>query len=277
LEHSEILRKITADLEHGELSFPSTARVALKLKRALDNPDCHLEEAARLIKTDPLLSTKVVALANSAALNASGRTITDVRSAAMRLGFRHLRSLACSMVVRELADNATPRTRELADALWKHTVHVASLAYVIARRVTRLDAETAFFAGLLHEIVGFYLISRAGDYPVLLEKDLGHWSEGAQAELGDALLTLLSVPDAVRATIADYWSGFLQMPPATLGDTLLLADNLAPVDNPLYSLEKTPRNDTRARISLLVNGEILREILEESTQETNSLVEALSY
>lgn len=277
MEHSEILRKITADLEHGELSFPSTARVALKLKRALDNPDCHLEEAARLIKTDPLLSARVVALANSAALNASGRTITDVRSAAMRLGFRHLRSLACSMVVRELADNATPRGRELADALWEHTVHVASLAYVIARRVTRLDAETAFFASLLHEIGGFYLIARAGDYPILFEKDLGNWSENAEAELGSALLAVLSVPDAVMATIADYWGGFLQMPPATLGDILLLADNLSPVDNPLHTLESTPRIDNRARVSLMIDGEMLREILEESAQETKSLVEALAF
>lgn len=275
MEHSEILRKITADLAHGELAFPGTARVAMKLKQALDNPDCHFEDAARLIKTDPLLSTKVVALANSAALNSSGRAITDVRSAAMRLGFRHLRSLACSLVIRKLADNATPRGRELADALWKHTVHVASLAHVIARRVTRLDAETAFFASLLHEIGGFYLIARAGDYPILLEKDLGYWPEGTQAELGSALLSVLSVPDAVRVAITDYWNGFLQMPPLTLGDTLLLADNLAPVDNPLHTLENTPRSDTRAKISLLVDGELLREILEESARETASLVEAL--
>jgi len=47
----------------------------------------------------------------------------------------------------------------------EHTAHVASLAHVIARRVTRLDPETALFAGIIHEVGGFYLLSRVKDHP----------------------------------------------------------------------------------------------------------------
>ena len=43
-------------------------------------------------------------------------------------------------------------------------------ARVLARRVTRQNPDAAFFAGIVHEVGSFYLISRAADFPGLLRK-----------------------------------------------------------------------------------------------------------
>jgi HD-like signal output (HDOD) protein len=275
VERYEILKKIAAEIERGEVSFPTSAVVALRLKRALDDPDCPLDHAARLVQAEPLLSAKVVAVANSTVCNRSGRPITDVRTAVLRLGFRYLRALAVAVVSRQLAAPATARDRELADRLWEHTAHVAALAQVLARRVTRLDPETALFAGIVHEVGAFYLISRTRDHPGLLDEDFPAWSESGEAEVGRAVLKALAVPQPVIDAIEVCWQGYLAMPPTTLGDTLLLADELAPVESPLRDLDGCPRAGMAASIDLIVGEETLRDILRESAADVASLTAAL--
>jgi HD-like signal output (HDOD) protein len=275
MERYEILRKIASDLEHDKVSFPTNALVTLKLQRALGDPDCHVDDAARLIRAEPLLAARVVALANSTAFNASGRAITDVRTAVLRLGFRYLRSLTAAVVTRQLAISSSPADRQLATRLWEHTAHVAALAHVIARRVTHLDPETAMFAGIVHEVGAFYLIARAGEYPGLLDEDFSAWSETGEADVGRAVLKALSVPQAVIDAIEVCWQGFLAMPPTTLGDTLLLADELAPVESPLRDLDGTPREGMAASIDMLFGEETLSEIMRESADDVSSLTAAL--
>lgn len=276
MNRCEILKKISIELANNEISFPTHAMLGLKLQRALDDPDCHVDAAARLIKAEPLLSAKVVALANTSAFNPGGRAIADVRMAISRIGFRTLRSLATAVVTRQLAQASTnDREKAFAAQLWAHTAHVAALAYVIARKVTHQDPETAMFAGMVHEVGGFYMISRAREYPGLLDEDFPAWSESGEAELGRAVLRVLDVPAVVIEAIEVCWSGFLAMPPSSLGDTLLLADELSPVESPLRDLDGVPREGQAARIDLLIGQETLAEIMAESAAEVKAITDAL--
>ena len=275
MERYAILQKIASEIDRGEVSFPTNVLVALKLQRALDDPDCHVDGATRLIKAEPLLAAKVVALANATAFNPSRRAITDVRTAVLRLGFRYLRALATSVVTRQLAVTSSAADRKLAARLWEHTAHVAALAHVIARKVTRLDPETAMFAGIVHEVGAFYLISRAGDYPGLLDEDFSAWSESGEADVGRAVLKALAVPQAIIDAIEVCWQGFLALPPTTLGVTLLLADELAPVESPLRDLDGSPREGMAASIDMLIGEETLSEIMQESADDVKSLSAAL--
>lgn len=271
---SEIFREIAAEVARGDVEFPTSAQLALKLQRALDDPDFHVDDATRLIKAEPLLATKVVALANSVAFSRSGREITDVRTAVSRLGFRTIRGLAAAVVTRQLAGALPADYEDLASRLWAHTAHVAALARVIAREVTHQDPETAMFAGIVHEIGGFYMISRARDFPGLLDDGRSAWAESGEAEIGRAVLKVLAVPESIVAAIEVAWAGYLAMPPTTLGDTLLLADELAPLGSPLSVLADTP-GTAAASIDMLIGQEALSEILRESAAEVDSLVAAL--
>lgn len=278
MDRTELFRRIAAEADRGELVFPTHAEVGLHIKRALDDPDCSVDQAAKLIQADPLLAARVVAVANSVVYNRSGREITDLRQSVARLGFRTLRSLTMSMLVKQMSGQpGTPELKAMAHQLWEHTAHVAALSHVIARRVTRIDPETALFAGILHEVAGFYLIARAKDLPELIGEDTAGWQGEGEALIGAALFKILEVPEVVATAINDLWQGYLAIPPTSLGDTLLLAEELAPVASPLYwSPDHEAGKDAGTpQIEMALDEETLSSILAESAEEVQSLISAL--
>lgn len=274
MNRSQALMLLIEETNRGEFHFPTSARLAIKIKETLDDPECHLEAAEKLIQAEPLLAAKVVAVANSVAYNPSGREITDVRTAASRLGFHALRMMAMAFVARQMAGApSSPEQQRLAAALWEHTAHVAALCHVIAGTVTKQPADAALFAGLIHEIGGFYLLSRAEQYPVLLAPPATGGEEIDEASVVNALslavLINLRIPEAVLTAVEEYAEGFLSTPPASLGDTLILADHVAPLKSPW-----TAAAGSAALDSFFERG-TLNEILKESAGEVASLAEAL--
>jgi len=270
------LATIAADAERGEMIFPTNVDIALRVRRMLDDPDCAIEPLSKLISTEPVLSARVVAVANSIAYNPYGRTSSDLRSAVSRIGMNTLRSLATAVVVRQMqAMPKTPALQALAQRLWLHTTEVATLARVIAKKVTHQDPEAAFFAGVVHEVGSFYLLSRAADFPELLQEPFAAWREGGEAQLGRAVLKALAVPEPVLAALEVMWDGFLAMPPASLGDTLLLADELASQESPLAELAGLGRQGDLGDLNLLIGEAMLQSILADSAEEMASLSAAL--
>ena len=166
---------------------------------------------------------------------------------------------------------------------------------MIAKKVTRLDPDAALFVGLVHEVGGFFLLSRADDYPVLLEpipvvieeesttdgtdsideEDSDDESVRVEGELCLAVLKKLNVPDTVITAVSDYQAGFLSMPPHSMGDTLLLAEFLAPVPSPLRATGVAGPDD-HASIDMAIGEDTLAEILKESAEEVASISRALS-
>ena len=174
----------------------------------------------------------------------------------------------------------------MASQLWEHTAHVTALAHTLARRVTHVDPELALFAAIVHEIGGFYLLSRTADYPALLEGDPAEWNEddvmALEVELGRTVLQALGVPRNAMDAVEAYWDGYLAIPPHTVGDTLLLAEDLAPVHSPFRDGPVKRGQDAGSReigaaatIDMLVDTDTLSEILAESADEVASVAAAL--
>jgi len=288
----QVLASIATQIGQGEIAFPTSAQLALRVRAALDDPDCGVETIARLIRADPLLAARTVALANSALFSRGGRILTDIPGAIARLGFAVVRSLATAVVARQIAGAASlPAHRDLALRLWEHTTHMAALAYVLARRVTRQDPDTALFAGLVHEVGGFYLISRAAEFPGLLDAGLmGTWADEGDAEvdpeddrprpsfesrIGRAILEALNVPTRIIEAVEVLWQGYLSLPPESLGDTLLLANQLAPVASPLDAADAGSSRRPAVSIDMVVGDEMLTDILNEASGEVNALAAVL--
>jgi HD-like signal output (HDOD) protein len=278
MERIEALALIAEQASNGELAFPTGIDNSLKILRQLDDPDCHIERAVQLIKNEPLIAARVVSVANSAAYNRSGREITELHSAISRIGLRTTRTLTMAITTRQMA--GSPKSAELREAttkLWDHTAHVAALCHVIARRITHLDPETAFFAGIVHEIGGFYLISRAADFPGLLKGDPADWVEQAEPTIGRAILKRLDIPETTALAIESMWEGLLALPPVSLGDTLLLANELSPAKSPLYQAESITAGSSTGLIDSLVDDAMLSSILADASAEVESLAAALHF
>lgn len=275
MDKCEIFRLIASQVAQAELAFPTGVQVALKVRDALDDEGCQLTDAARLIQAEPLLASRVIAIANSVVYNRSGQAVTEVKTALSMLGFSTVRSLAMALVTRQMAGQSSdPQHRELLAKLWEHTAHVASLAHAIARHVTHQNPESALFAAIVHDIGGFYMLSRAAEFPGLLDGDFSDWVEFGEVLVGRAVLARLAVPEAVSAVLEEFWEGYLAMPPVTLADTLLLAEDLSPVASPLHRIAGVDEGRA-ADLEMLIGEEMLSRILNEAAEEVASLTRAL--
>jgi HD-like signal output (HDOD) protein len=268
---------IAAQAERGEIIFPTSVNAALRLQLALDNPDCHIEDAIKLVLGEPQLAARTVALANSAAFNRNGEAIvTNVRAAVMRIGYRSLQMLVASLVVRQFGSRIVdPELRFKAEQLWEHTAHVAALAQVFARRVTFINADTALFAAIVHEVGGFYLLSRADEFPGLLDADPENWVELCEEVVSREVMRKLSIPETVVTAITSMRNGLLDMPPNTLLDTLLLANQFAPVRSPLATKEFNPLPHEETALDFVLDKATLDSILQESSDEYQMMTAAL--
>jgi len=269
-------KTIAAQASCGELSFPANVEASVRLQQALLDPDCHADVATRLIQADPLLSARTVAIANSVAYNRSGTEISSVRSAVQRLGVRTLQSLVAALIVRQIGSRVTdPVLQDRMQRLWEHTAHTAALAQVIARRVTHVDPDTALFAGIVHEVGAFYLLSRAEDYPGILDGDPEEWTGHGETDIGCGVLAKLMVPESVMAAVEAMWGGMRALPPENLGDTLLLADDLAPVPSPMHTRPGATTPTAARTIDFAIGDGTFDAILRESAGEVESLYAVL--
>jgi hypothetical protein len=272
----DAFKAIAEQATRGELAFPTNVDASLKLQQALNDPNCHIDVAARLIQADPLMAARTVAIANSVAYNRSGMEVSSVRSAVQRLGVRTLQSLVASLIVRQLGSKIrNPLLKAKSQQLWEHTAHVAALAQVIARRVSHVDPDTALFAGIVHEVGGFYMLAQAENYPGVMEGEPEDWVEHGETQIGRGVLHKLMIPDNVMKAVEAMWMGMRALPPETLGDTLLLANDLAPVASPLHTRPGGTTPDAARTLDFAVGDGTLSAIMEESADEVKSLAAVL--
>lgn len=291
MNKTQALAHLVQEAQLGELVFSASVATSLKVQEAIDVSDCNLEQAAKIILNEPLLAAKVVAVANSAAYARAGQEITNVRSAIARLGFNTLRAIIAALVVKQIAGASKNMIiRSKINQLWKHSAQVAALAQVIARRITKVDPDTAMFAGIVHEVGGFYLLSRAEEFPCLLEtedpltsenigydevQEHGPYAEEQTVTIGRAVLANLKLPNEVNSAVEALWYGLRAMPPETLGDTLLLANELADTASPLDHRPHEGDPLFESEIDFVVGEGSLQGILEESEEEVQTLSAAL--
>lgn len=266
------LDKVLSEVAQGEVSFPTHADVAFRVRLALDDPELHIAKAAQIIQAEPLLAARVVALANSVAFSRNGQQVADVRSAVARLGIRFVRALATALVMRQMAGSLkSPVYQALSVRLWEHTTHVAALAHVLARHYRIGSPDTALFAGIVHEVGGFYLISRSDVYPDLFT-DGSLLSGEAEMVVGRAVLAALAVPAEVVAAIETLWRPApVVFPPRTLGDLLCLANRLTPILSPLQ------RREAEDLTLPAEANDVLAQVLELSSDEMGAMTSALRY
>ncbi len=154
------------ELKQGRFELPAMPELAVRIGKALDDPDTLNADIARLIQLDPALSARVMRVVNSAACAGSQR-IGSLSQAVARLGRQQVRNLVFSCIIKDLfrTDSAVLKAR--IDTLWRHSCRVAALSAVLARLTPGLDPERALLAGLIHDIGAIPLLHAARNLPSL--------------------------------------------------------------------------------------------------------------
>ncbi len=226
----EFIKGLTAELSSKNLVFPTSLKTTMKIRRALDTPDISNEQIARIISAEPVLSAQILKLANSAMFNRSGKKIEDLRAATVLLGYGVVRNVAISVGMKQLKDHqASGQSSERMEGLWSRSIRVAALSFVLARNLTKLSADKAMIAGLLHDVGKFYILNRANLYQDLFVSEQALWELVDQwhVDIGAAILDSWELSEDIRAAVMDHKSLNLAMTvKATLTDIVASANFL---------------------------------------------------
>jgi putative nucleotidyltransferase with HDIG domain len=222
------------------------------LGEAVQDERCTVDRILGILSKDPSLSATLLRLANSA-LYATEGSAMDLRTAVLRLGFDAIANLGTGAAVIKTLRGGTHLD---ALKLWQHSVAVGLTAKgvcVLAKR--HGQAETAFLAGLLHDIGKIALDTcYPEDYALVLRQVAeGAFSVDAErallgmdhAEAGALLAADWSFPAAIVDVIRDHHS---PSPEDFLANLIHLADLLVrtripmgPADEHLlFALEELP-------------------------------------
>jgi len=165
-----LVETLTIELAGEKIDLPSFPDVAVRVRKALTNDQVAIDHVVRVISAEPALAARLLQLANSAALNASGKRLMDLRSAISRIGFNMARSATIAFAMSQLRRaEAYKGLEEPLTELWHHSAHIAAVSHVVAKRFTQINADTALLAGLLQGVGKLYLLTRAARYPALLQ------------------------------------------------------------------------------------------------------------
>jgi putative nucleotidyltransferase with HDIG domain len=173
-------------------ALPSPPETYLRLSESLQANSSGTDDFATIIADDPLLSDKLLGIANSPEFGLSIE-IESIKELFEVVGVHVVRALILGLHTK---DFFAPRTRNhaLFDELWKHSLQTASFARKLASadRQNFRDCQTAYVAGLLHDIGKFIIAANAKP-----ERGPG---EANHAAVGAYLLGLWGLPEPIVAT-----------------------------------------------------------------------------
>jgi putative nucleotidyltransferase with HDIG domain len=130
----------------GEL--PAIPAIASKVMTIANDSNASAEDLRKIIEQDPTLAARVLKVANSS-LYGFGRQIETLRHAVTLLGFR---TVECLVMAASLRD--TFKHFGLAEKLmWEHSTYTGVVQGKLGTYgPVRVDRESAFTAGLLHDL-----------------------------------------------------------------------------------------------------------------------------
>lgn len=132
--------------------------VFIRINQLSENPDSTVEDIARAVNLDPSFTARLLRLANSSFYGFPA-AVDTVPKAVSIIGTLHIRNLALSTSIAKSFEGL-PNSLVSMENFWRHSVMCALAARKLARLAGRMDAETMFTAGLLHDIGELVIFSR---------------------------------------------------------------------------------------------------------------------
>ena len=191
----EFLQQLMDDLERKNLVLPTLPEVALRVRDAVDNEDASLAEISKVIATDAALSARLIQVANSPLMRAS-QEIQSLDTAVNRLGLKLVRDMVISMVMEQMFQATSELTDKKLRQIWEHSTLVAAISHTLAAQFTPLSPQQAMLAGLVCQIGTLPILTKAEDYPELLDDEatLDRIINKLHGKIGHAILKAWNFP-----------------------------------------------------------------------------------
>lgn len=161
-ERRSELKKIIMDTK----TLPTLPGVINKLNALSNDEKSSVQEMARIVAADQVLSARILRLANSPSYGFY--RVSTISNAMILLGVNVVKSLALSSSIFEFMEKNSV-------GLWEHSLGTATAAGIIARKLGLPEVEEITTAGLLHDIgkviIGLKCTDEMAAIRQLIQKD----------------------------------------------------------------------------------------------------------
>ncbi len=138
-ERRSELKKLIMDTK----TLPTLPGVITKLNSVSENEKSSVQEMARIVSSDQVLSARILRLANSPSYGFY--RVSTISNAMILLGVNVVKSLALSSSIFEIMEKNSV-------GLWEHSLGTATASNIIAKKLALPEVEEISTAGLLHDI-----------------------------------------------------------------------------------------------------------------------------
>jgi HD-like signal output (HDOD) protein len=225
------VQALAAELSTGKVELPSFPDIAMRVRQVLADESVSPEKVVRVVGSEPALAARLLQLANSAALNFSGKAVTDLRTAIARMGFNMVRSAAIAFAMSQLKKVDSLKGLEAPlEALWRRSAGVAAMSHAVARRLAKVNPDTALLAGLLHGIGQLYILTRTAKHPKLFANEAVYHNivRDWHSSIAKALLENWDMAEEIVEAVGNYEDiGRTHTGPTDLTDVLTVGYLLA--------------------------------------------------
>jgi HD-like signal output (HDOD) protein len=272
------VQALAGELSKGKVDLPSFPDIALRVRKVLSDENVSQDNVVRVVGSEPALAARLMQIANSAALNFSGKAITELRTAISRMGFNMVRSAAIAFAMSQLKKvDALKGLEKPLDELWRRSAAVAAMSYAVARRFSKVNADTALLAGLLHGIGQLYILTRSAKHPGLFANQAAYNAivRDWHSAIAKALLENWDMTEEIVEAVSNFedleraHSG-----PVDLTDVLTVGHLLASFKEHPESIELN-MHDVAACTRMKIDKAAYEQLINESEGEIENLMQAL--
>ncbi|MGR8930357.1 MAG: HDOD domain-containing protein [Gammaproteobacteria bacterium] len=148
--NNRLLALFVDHFQHHELEVPSLPEVALKLRKAIQQ-DVSLDEAVKIIQLDPVISGKLIEVANCP-LYLTLVPAKNCLQAVTRIGLNATRNLVIALSLKQIFKSNSLLIKARLEKLWKQSLYLSVLCHVLASTSKQANPEDALLAGLVSDI-----------------------------------------------------------------------------------------------------------------------------
>jgi putative nucleotidyltransferase with HDIG domain len=256
------LKKIIMDTK----TLPTLPGVINKLNSLSENEKSSVQEMAKIVASDQVLSARILRLANSPSYGFY--RVSTISNAMILLGVNVVKSLALSSSIFEIMEKNSV-------GLWEHSLGVGVAANLIARKLALPECEEIATAALLHDIGKVIISLKCSEAEISIRTIITEQEVYAReaerqvldtdhAEIGAWLSKSWFLPDKLSEPIAFHHDVMLsenhriKTSVVHIADVLIKASGFGDSGDPYV-----PQIQQIAWDALKLNDQILAEIVEE--------------
>ncbi|MCG5493115.1 HDOD domain-containing protein [Ectothiorhodospira variabilis] len=166
----EFVADLRADLQGNGIQIPTLPDVSIQALFTINRDDSSIDDVTSVVARDTAMAARLIRYANSPLYRGLTRCAT-IKSSITRLGLEKTKNVLLSLAMRDVFSTGHRGIRQRMETLWEHSVEVAVVSTLLARRYRHLDQEEALLAGLIHDVGVIPILNKAKNVDVIVENE----------------------------------------------------------------------------------------------------------